>query len=41
VVGPLFAAAKAHRLVKALEAAHDAGSLQEAFEENEGDEVLV
>ena len=41
VVGPLFAAVKAHRLVKALEAAHDAGSLQKAFEENEGDDVLI
>ncbi len=41
VVGPLFAAVKAHRLIKALEAAHDAGSLQTAFEENEGDDVLI
>lgn len=41
VVGPLFAAVKAHRLVKALEAAHDAGSLQKAFEENAGDDVLI
>ena len=41
VVGPLFAAVKAHRLVKALEAAHDAGSMQRAFEKKEGDEVII
>ncbi|MGB5303326.1 MAG: hypothetical protein WBO43_02460 [Gemmatimonadota bacterium] len=41
VVGPLFAAVKAHRLVKALEAAHDAGALQRAFEKNEGDDVII
>ena len=40
-MGPLFAAVKAHRLVKALEAAHDAGSMQRAFEKKEGDEVII
>lgn len=41
VVGPLFAAVKAHRLLKALEAAQGSESLKKAFEENEGDDVVV
>lgn len=41
VAGPLFAAVKAHRLIGALERAQDPGSLMEAFEDNEGDEVLI
>jgi quinol monooxygenase YgiN len=41
VVGPLFAAVKAHRLLKALEAAHGSVALQKAFQENEGDDVIV
>jgi hypothetical protein len=41
VVGPIFAAMKGHRLIRALESAQDAESLRKAFDEHEGDEVLI
>ncbi len=41
VVGPIFAAVKGHRLIRALERAQDADSLRKAFDEHEGDEVVI
>jgi hypothetical protein len=41
VVGPLLAAAKADRLIRALETARDSDVLRRAFDDNEGDEVVV
>ena len=41
VVGPIFAAVKGHRLMRALERAQDADSLRKAFDEHEGDEVVI
>lgn len=41
VAGPIFAAVKGHRMIRALERAQDAGSLVEAFDAHEGDEVLI
>lgn len=41
VVGPLLAAIRARRLIRSLEAAHDPDALRRAFDDNEGDEVVV
>ena len=41
VVGPLFAAVKAHRLIRALERAQGSESLKKAFEDHDGDDVLI
>lgn len=41
VVGPLFAAVKAHRLIRALERAQGSDSLRRAFEDHDGDDVLI
>jgi len=41
VVGPIFAAVKGHRLIRALEKAGSSDGLRRAFEEHEGDEVLI
>ena len=41
VVGPLLAAIRAHGLIRSLEAAHDPDALRRAFDDNEGDEVVV
>jgi hypothetical protein len=41
VVGPIFAAVKGHRLIRALEKAGDPEGLKRAFDEHEGDEVLI
>lgn len=41
VVGPLIAALRVHRLMKALETAGNGNELREAFERHEGKEVIV
>jgi len=41
VVGPIFAAVKGHRLIRALEKAGSSDELKRAFVDNEGDEVLI
>ena len=41
VVGPLIGAWRVHKLMSALDAARDASQIREAFERNEGREVIV
>lgn len=41
VVGPLIGAWRVHKLMSALDAARDASQIREAFEKNEGREVIV
>ncbi|HEX7026299.1 MAG TPA: hypothetical protein VF268_03595 [Gammaproteobacteria bacterium] len=41
VVGPMIAALRIHRIMKALESAGDADQVREAFERHEGKEVII
>lgn len=41
VAGPIYAAVKGHRLIRALEKAGSSDELRKAFEDHEGDEVLI
>jgi hypothetical protein len=41
VVGPIFAAVKGHRLIRALERAGSSDALKKAFEDHEGDDVVI
>jgi hypothetical protein len=41
VVGPMIAALRIHRIMKALESAGDANQVREAFERHDGREVII